>query len=188
MERVERTNSVVNRQVILITGGARSGKSRYAEQRAAALGERRLYVATAQSKDEEMKQRIAMHRKRRGGAWITVEEPVELSAALLEQRDKIDCALVDCLTLWLSNLLLRRDAEYAEEKIRQLVETLPSLDFHVVLVTNEVGSGIVPDNALARQFRDLAGWANQQLAAIASEVVLTVAGLPMTVKKTNTCP
>jgi adenosylcobinamide kinase / adenosylcobinamide-phosphate guanylyltransferase len=187
MERVERTNSVVNRQVILVTGGARSGKSLYAEQRASALGERRLYVATAEPNDEEMTQRIAMHRKRRSGAWITVEEPVELSAALLEQRGKIDCVLVDCLTLWLSNLLLRGDAEYAGEKVKELVETLPSLEFHVVLVTNEIGSGIVPDNALARQFRDLVGWANQQLAAIASEVVLTVAGLPMTVKKTNTC-
>ena len=187
MKRVERTNTVVNKQIILITGGARSGKSLYAEERAVALGERRLYVATAESKDEEMAQRIAAHRKRRGGAWITIEEPVELSVALIAQRGQTDCALVDCLTLWVSNILLRRDAEYAEEKVQQLVETLPSLDFHVVLVTNEVGAGIVPDNPLARQFRDLAGWANQQLAAIASEVVLTVAGLPMTVKKTNPC-
>lgn len=188
MERIERTNTVVNKQIILITGGARSGKSRYAEERAVALGGRRLYVATAESKDEEMAQRIETHRKRRRGAWITVEEPLELSATLIARRGQTDCALVDCLTLWLSNILLRRNAEYAEEKVQQLAATLPSLDFHVVLVTNEVGAGIVPDNPLARQFRDLAGWANQQLAAIASEVVLTVAGVPMIVKKTDPCP
>jgi adenosylcobinamide kinase / adenosylcobinamide-phosphate guanylyltransferase len=111
-----------------------------------------------------------------------------LSSALLARRGRVDCALVDCLTLWLSNLLLHRDAKFAGEKIEQLVETLPRLDFHVVLVTNEVGWGIVPDNALARQFRDLAGWANQRIAAAASEVVLTVAGIPMIVKKATLCP
>ena len=110
---------------------------------------------------------------------------MELSAALLAQRGRTDCALVDCLTIWLSNLLLQRDAEFAEEKVEELVETLPRLDFHVVLVTNEVGWGIVPDNALARQFRDLAGWANQRIAAAADEVVLTVAGIPMIVKKSD---
>jgi adenosylcobinamide kinase / adenosylcobinamide-phosphate guanylyltransferase len=178
----------VNKQIILITGGARSGKSRYAEQRARTLGERQLYIATAEVKDREMEERIVAHQNRRASsAWTTVEEPIELSAALLAQRGRTDCALVDCLTLWLSNLLLRRDVKYAEEKVCQLIETLPSLDFHVVLVTNEVGAGIVPDNPLARQFRDLAGWANQQLAAVASEVVLTVAGLPMIIK-TDPCP
>jgi adenosylcobinamide kinase/adenosylcobinamide-phosphate guanylyltransferase len=107
---------------------------------------------------------------------------VELSSVLLAQRGRTDCALVDCLTIWLSNLLLSCDAEFAIEKVEELVWTLPRLDFHVVLVTNEVGWGIVPDNALARQFRDLAGWANQRIAASAHEVVLTVAGVPMIVK------
>jgi len=170
-------------QIILITGGARSGKSIYAEQRAAALGSRRLYVATAEPKDEEMTRRISEHKSRRGDEWATIEEPVELAEALLAQRSRTDCALVDCLTLWLSNLLLQRDGKYAEEKVKDLVEILPRLNFHVVLVTNEVGWGIVPDNMLARQFRDLAGWANQQIAAAATEVVLTVAGVPMIVKK-----
>ena len=170
-------------QIILITGGARSGKSIYAEQRAAALGSRRLYVATAEPKDEEMSQRIAEHRKRRGKEWATIEEPVELAEALLGQRGRTDCTLVDCLTLWLSNLLLRRDGKYAVRKVDELIETLPQLDFHLVLVTNEVGWGIVPDNMLARQFRDLVGWANQQFAAAANEVILTVAGVPMIVKK-----
>ena len=176
------------KQVILITGGARSGKSNYAEMRAAELGRRRLYVATAEAKDEEMTQRIAEHRKRRGKVWATIEEPVELSSALLAQRGQTDCALVDCLTLWLSNLLLQRDAQYAEKKVQELMAVLPRLDFHVVLVTNEVGWGIVPENVLARQFRDLAGWANQRIAATANEVVLTVAGIPMIVKKAAPCP
>lgn len=175
------------KQVILVTGGARSGKSTYAEQRARQLGGRRLYVATAEPRDEEMAERIAAHQKRRGNEWAVVEEPIELAAALLAQRDKTDCALVDCLTLWLSNLLLHRESEFAQGKVEELVETLPRLDFHVVLVTNEVGWGIVPDNPVARQFRDLAGWANQHIAAAANEVVLTVAGVPMIVKKATAC-
>jgi len=175
------------KQIILVTGGARSGKSKYAEQRAAALGRRRLYVATAEAKDEEMAQRIAEHKRRRGDEWTTIEEAVELSEALLAQRGRTDCALVDCLTLWLSNLLLQHDQVYAEGKVEDLVTTLSRLDFHVVLVTNEVGWGIVPDNPLARQFRDLAGWANQQIAAAANEIVLLVAGMPMIVKKGKAC-
>ena len=175
-------------QIILITGGARSGKSKYAEQRTGALGRRRLYIATAEAKDEEMARRIAEHKRRRGNDWITIEEPVELGSVLLAQRGRTDCALVDCLTLWLSNLLLRRDEKHAEEKFAELVQTLPQLDFHVVLVTNEVGWGIVPDNLLARQFRDLAGWANQRMAEAANEVVVTVAGIPMIVKKATPCP
>ena len=173
------------KETILITGGARSGKSRYAEARANKLGARRLYLATAEAKDEEMKQRIAAHRQQRGREWITVEEPLEVGPALLAQRGRVDCVLVDCLTIWLSNLLLSRDAAHAEAKVDELVQTLTCLDFHLVLVTNEVGWSIVPDNALARRFRDLAGSANQRLAAIASEVVLTVAGLPMTIKRVS---
>ena len=175
------------KQIILVTGGARSGKSKYAEQRAASLGRRRLYVATAEAKDEEMAQRIAEHKRRRGDEWTTIEEAVELSGALLAQRGRTDCALVDCLTLWLSNLLLRRDTKYAEEKIEELLKMLPRLDFHIVLVTNEVGWGIVPDNPLGRQFRDLAGWTNQRIAAAANEIVLLVAGMPMIVKKGKAC-
>jgi adenosylcobinamide kinase / adenosylcobinamide-phosphate guanylyltransferase len=175
------------KQIILVTGGARSGKSKYAEQRAAALGRRRLYVATAEANDKEVAQRIAEHKRRRGDEWTTIEEAMELAEALLAQRGRTDCALVDCLTLWLSNLLLQHDQVYAEGKVKDLVTMLSRLDFHVVLVTNEVGWGIVPDNPLARQFRDLAGWANQQIAAAANEIVLLVAGMPMIVKKGKTC-
>jgi adenosylcobinamide kinase/adenosylcobinamide-phosphate guanylyltransferase len=169
--------------VILITGAARSGKSSYAEARAAVLGPRRVYIATAEAKDEEMSRRIAEHKNRRGNSWATVEEPLDLSSALLAQQGRADCALVDCLTMWLSNLLLYRGAELAREQVEQVVKTLRRLDFPVVMVTNEVGWGIVPENALARQYRDLAGWANQRVAGAADEVVLTVAGIPMILKQ-----
>jgi adenosylcobinamide kinase/adenosylcobinamide-phosphate guanylyltransferase len=173
----------MSKQIILITGGARSGKSSYAEARAAALGTRRLYVATAEAKDEEMARRISAHKARRGNAWQSVEEPLKLTEALVSRNGQIDCALVDCLTLWLSNLLLAGAANSVEKKVGELVEILPRLNFHLTLVTNEVGSGIVPENPLAREFRDLAGWANQQFAAVAHEVVLTIAGVPLVIKK-----
>ena len=170
------------RQLILITGGARSGKSSYGEKRAAELGEKLLYIATAEAKDEEMAERIAEHQRRRGRRWNIIEEPVELTRALSEAHGKTDCALVDCLTLWISNLLIRHDQRYAQEKVEELVKKLPELNFHLIFVSNEVGWGIVPDNALARKFRDLAGWTNQRIAEAADEVVLMVAGVPLTVK------
>ena len=171
--------------IVLITGAARSGKSHYAEQQARELGPRRLYIATAEAKDHEMRQRIEEHKRRRGNDWITIEEPLALTETLLGQRAQTDCALVDCLTLWLSNLLLAYEAKYAQEKVEQLVETAGQLEFHLILVSNEVGWGIAPDNLLARQFRDLSGWANQRIAAVASEVVLMITGIPMIVKKTT---
>jgi adenosylcobinamide kinase / adenosylcobinamide-phosphate guanylyltransferase len=177
----------MNREIILITGGARSGKSRYAEQRALEMAARPLYVATAEAKDEEMTQRIAEHRKRRGNQWRTIEEPLELAEALLARRGRTDCALVDCLTLWVSNLLMRHDDKYASQKVEELIKKLPELNFHLVFVTNEVGWGIVPDSPLARKFRDLAGWTNQQIAQAANEVILMVAGMPMIAKKGAPC-
>jgi adenosylcobinamide kinase/adenosylcobinamide-phosphate guanylyltransferase len=171
--------------IVLITGGARSGKSRYAEERARRTGARLLYVATAEAGDDEMARRIDEHRKRRGEQWITVEEPVEIGRRLLEQRGKIDAAVVDCVTLWISNLLLRNGD--AEREIEALADTLTRLDYDTFFVTNEVGAGIVPDNALARRFRDLVGWTNQRLAQVADEVVLMIAGLAMNVKKGGAC-
>ncbi len=178
----------MTKEIILITGGARSGKSRYAEQRALRMTGRPLYVATAEAKDEEMAQRIKEHQKRRGDQWQTIEEPLELTDALLAQRGKTDCVLVDCLTLWISNVLIRHSDTVASERVEELVKQLPQLNFHLVLVTNEVGWGIVPDNPLARQFRDLAGWTNQQVAEAANEVVLMVAGVPMIARKGTACP
>jgi len=187
MAGVVTLEKAIAREIILITGGARSGKSAYAEGRAGVLGSRRLYIATAEAGDDEMAQRIAAHRKRRGSVWTTVEEPVRLAERLLEWRGRADCALVDCLTLWISNLLVGGEPSRVEENVEALAQTLPQLDFSIVLVTNEVGAGIVPDNPLARQFRDLAGRANQRIAALAHEVVLMVAGLPIIVKKDHQC-
>ena len=131
-----------------------------------------------------MCQRIDEHKRRRGNDWVTIEEPLALAETLLGQRAQTDCALVDCFTLWLSNLLLAYEVKYARERVERLVETTRQLDFHLMFVTNEVGWGIVPDNSLAREFRDLSGWANQRMAAVANEVVLMVTGIPMIVKKT----
>lgn len=171
------------RGIVLITGGARSGKSRYAEDRAARLGTKLLYLATGEPGDEEMAHRIAEHRKKRGERWLTVEEPLEVGRALAEQEGKVDCAVVDCLTLWVSNLLIQRGEESVAKATEDLMEGLPQLTFHLLFVTNEVGWGIVPDNPLARQFRDLAGWVNQRLAEAASEVILMVTGVPVVIKK-----
>ncbi len=165
--------------VILITGGARSGKSRHAETRTRAFPGRPVYLATAEALDEEMAERIAKHRARRGSAWIEREEPLRLAQALAE-TDGGGARLADCLTLWLSNLLhAGRDWPQA---IAELAETLKQQHSPVVLVTNEVGLGIVPDNALARAYRDAAGFMNQTIASIADEVEFIVAGLPMKLK------
>jgi adenosylcobinamide kinase/adenosylcobinamide-phosphate guanylyltransferase len=165
--------------IILITGGARSGKSTRAEARARAFAGRPVYVATAEALDAEMRERIAKHRLRRGNEWLERETPLELAAALLE-TDGGGARLVDCLTLWLSNLMhAERDWE---KEARLLLEALSRQRSPVVLVTNEVGLGIVPDNALARRFRDAAGILNQMVARAADEVEFVVAGLPMRVK------
>jgi adenosylcobinamide kinase/adenosylcobinamide-phosphate guanylyltransferase len=165
--------------IILITGGARSGKSTRAETRARAFAGRPVYVATAEALDAEMHERIAKHRLRRGNEWLERETPLEVAAALLE-TDGGGARLVDCLTLWLSNLMhAERDWE---KEARLLLEALSRQRSPVVLVTNEVGLGIVPDNALARRFRDAAGILNQMVARAADEVEFVVAGLPMRVK------
>jgi adenosylcobinamide kinase/adenosylcobinamide-phosphate guanylyltransferase len=165
--------------VILITGGARSGKSKRAEMRARAFPGQPVYVATAEPLDAEMETRIAKHRTRRGTDWIEREVPLDLVPALVAS-DGGGARLVDCLTLWLSNLMhAERDWE---REMTELAGTLPRLKSPVVFVTNEVGLGIVPDNALARSFRDAAGIMNQTIAIAADEVEFVVAGLPMKLK------
>jgi adenosylcobinamide kinase/adenosylcobinamide-phosphate guanylyltransferase len=165
--------------VILITGGARSGKSVRAEARARAFAGKPVYVATAEALDAEMRERIARHRARRGGEWIEHETPLELVPAL-KATDGGGARLVDCLTLWLSNLM-QAERDWSKETAK-LVEALRAQKSPVVLVTNEVGLGIVPDNALARRFRDAAGIMNQMIAQAADEVEFIVAGLPVRVK------
>ncbi|MFC3059812.1 bifunctional adenosylcobinamide kinase/adenosylcobinamide-phosphate guanylyltransferase [Paenirhodobacter populi] len=165
-------------RIILVTGGARSGKSAIAESRTLGLGPEAVYIATAQAFDAEMETRIAAHQARRGPEWVTHQEPLDLVPALDATDGKP--RLVDCLTLWLTNLMLAgRDWQAAG---RDLVAALPRQSAPVVLVTNEVGAGIVPDNRLARDFRDAAGVLNQWVAQAADEVILAVAGLPLKVK------
>jgi adenosylcobinamide kinase/adenosylcobinamide-phosphate guanylyltransferase len=163
----------------LVVGGARSGKSSHAEALIGAHPPPWTYVATAQALDDEMTERIAHHRARRDGRWRTLDVPLDLADALAAMPDGAP-VLVDCLTLWLSNVML---AEHdVDAATRRLAEVLAAPRGPWVVVANEVGMGIVPENALARRFRDEAGRLNQMVAAGADSVVLTVAGLPMTVK------
>ena len=166
--------------VTLVLGGARSGKSRYAERLVDGRGGGPIYIATATAGDAEMAERIARHRARRGGHWQTVEAPLDLAAALAASVAPGRGVLVDCLTLWLANLI-EAGLDVTDE-IARLLAALPALDGPVVFVANEVGLGIVPDNALARAFRDHAGLLNQELAAAADRVVLVAAGLPLVLK------
>ena len=172
-------------RTILVTGGARSGKSALAERLALGLGTPVLYLATAEAGDAEMAERIARHRARRGADWTTAEEPFDL-LSVLRARNPSRPALVDCLTFWLSNLMLA--GQDWEGPVRDLAAALPGLPAPTVLVTNEVGTGIVPENALARRFRDAAGWMNQAVAAAADEVFLSVAGCPLRVKPYDPVP
>ena len=166
---------------ILVLGGARSGKTGFAERLAMRAGESPLYLATAQALDAEMAERVRMHQQQRHKRFATLEEPIALSTALRVAAKTHDVILVDCLTLWITNLLGANDNVAAA--VDELVATLPQIeDCKVILVSNEVGLGIVPDNAMARMFRDLAGAAHQRLAEICSEVHFVVAGLPMTLK------
>jgi adenosylcobinamide kinase / adenosylcobinamide-phosphate guanylyltransferase len=170
-------------QVILVTGGARSGKSRLAEGLAERFGAPLAYIATAEPGDAEMRERIARHRARRGPAWETIAEPLALAVALRSLDGRFRGVLVDCVTLWLANLL----HEYDDPKrvladVAALAASFPALTTPLILVSNEVGMGIVPDNGLARVFRDLAGEANELLAKAADEVYVTFSGLPLKLK------
>jgi adenosylcobinamide kinase/adenosylcobinamide-phosphate guanylyltransferase len=164
--------------ITLVLGGARSGKSRHAENLVAAAPAPWTYIATAQAFDDEMRERIASHRARRDENWQTVDAPLALADALESASGKP--VLIDCLTLWLTNLLLgEQDIEQATLALEKALATRQAA---TVLVSNEVGAGIVPENKLARAFRDHQGWLNQRIAAVADQVVLVTAGLPLTLK------
>lgn len=163
----------------LILGAARSGKSREAELRAAATGKQLIYIATATAGDAEMAERIQQHRAQRGGEWHLVEEEQQLTTALMRYNSSANCVLVDCLTLWLSNCLLA--GCWPAEKTR-LVGCLDNFEADLIMVGNEVGSGIVPMGELSRQFVDQNGWLHQALAKRCDRVSLVVAGLPMELK------
>jgi len=174
----------------LILGGARSGKSTYAETLARELGQDDvLYVATAQALDAEMADRIARHRAQRPASWSTLEAPLHPGRALLVRRPRTSVILLDCLTLLVSNILLAHAEEAfsvqqaaVDAQIEELLAAVRELEAHVIIVSNEVGMGLVPDNALGRAYRDLLGRTNQRVAAVADRVLFMVAGLPLVVK------
>jgi len=165
----------------LIGGGARSGKSRHAVKLARQCGSRLAFVATAQAHDDEMRERIARHRAERGSEFTTFEEPIAIARLIAAEAGRFDAMLVDCLTLWLSNMLCAGMSDI-EDECRRLVDASAASPARVLLVTNEVGCGIVPENALARQFRDLAGSLNQMAAEAADEVYWLAFGIPLKVK------
>jgi len=168
----------------LILGGARSGKSRLAEKLAADTRLPVTYIATSQPLDGEMNQRVAQHRARRPAEWALVEEPLALAQALRENAATDRCLLVDCLTLWLTNLLMLDDPERLIAEREALLDCISMLPGEVIFVSNETGMGVVPLGELTRRYVDEAGWLHQALAERSQRVVLTVAGLPLTLKGT----
>lgn len=166
----------------LILGGARSGKSRLAEQLAVASGLPVTYIATSEPLDGEMNERVRLHRERRPSDWGLIEEPLALARVLRAEADAGRCLLVDCLTLWLTNLLMLDDQQRLAEERDALLDCLASLPGALILVSNETGLGVVPMGELTRRYVDLSGWLHQAVAERCERVVLTVAGLPLMLK------
>jgi adenosylcobinamide kinase/adenosylcobinamide-phosphate guanylyltransferase len=173
----------MEKKIIFVTGGARSGKSHFAQELAEQFPGQKVFLATAQALDEEMKARIERHKKFRSKAWVTLEEPIRIIEAIQKQGEGIDLILLDCLTLWISNLLM---ADWSEERILTegdcLLEISGKVSASLIFVSNEVGLGIVPDNPMARLFRDLSGLLNQKTARKADEVYFLFSGLPQRIK------
>ncbi|MDP2754417.1 MAG: bifunctional adenosylcobinamide kinase/adenosylcobinamide-phosphate guanylyltransferase [Nitrospirota bacterium] len=185
----------MSRKLVFITGGARSGKSTFALKEASKISGNKAYIATAEALDEEMKERIEKHKKQRGNGWDTYEEPIKISEVIKKIEGKCNVIVIDCLTLWLSNLM--HAGSPITDEINNLIDVLTNVGaWHgmphcrggsrtaptIFIVSNEVGMGIVPDNELARNFRDMAGILNQKIAEIADEVYMVVAGIPIRVK------
>lgn len=176
--------NVKGRGIVLVLGGVRSGKSWYAQE-LASHGDRVAFLATAEPLDDDMRIRIARHRDERPPDWTTVEVPIELEEALLECGDKYDTILVDCLTVWTANLMEHEAQDNARilAHADRLAQVLRRVSANVILVSNEVGSGVVPESEMGRHYRDLLGFVNQRVAAAADEVVLLVAGCPLVIKQ-----
>jgi adenosylcobinamide kinase/adenosylcobinamide-phosphate guanylyltransferase len=172
------------KEIVFVIGGCRSGKSSYAMQTAEKMpAEQKIFIATCVPQDDEMKRRVARHQKERSQNWVTIEAPLNLPEAIVQNSRRANVILVDCLTLWMSNLLIETGNEKKIEKtISQLTHALEKAGCPIILVSNEVGTGIVPENRLARQFRDITGWLNQAVARSANKVIWMVAGIPVTVK------
>jgi len=167
--------------ITFIIGGARSGKSRFALEKASVHSGKKAYIATAQALDNEMSERIEKHKKERSAEWVTIEEPLNIAALIKNIHAQYDVILIDCLTLWLSNLILA-DKDI-ETEIEVFCSSLSAVQCPLFAVSNEVGMGIVPDNELSRRFRDTAGYLNQKVAGIANEVYSVTAGIPLKIKQ-----
>lgn len=169
-------------RVTLVLGGARSGKSRLAQALAETRWPRPCYLATAEIRDDEMRERIALHRRKRGPQWRCVEAPLEIVPVLQAPPGDTDGLLLDCATLWLSNVLLGEGTNAVARRRNELLDALRTAPLPTIIVSNEVGMGVVPDTPLGREFRDLQGWLNQDLAAAADAVAVVIAGLPLVLK------
>ena len=171
--------------VLMVLGGAKSGKSRYALDLCNLLGENRIFIATAQALDDEMCQRIERHKAERGNSWKTVEESLNIVEVIQNYDNECSVILLDCITLWISNLLMKyqEDDRCIKDEVEKLVGCLKKISGRVVLVSNDVGMGIVPDNPLSRRYRDLLGLTNQRIAWASDMVVMLVAGLPLILKQ-----
>lgn len=172
-------------KIVFVIGGARSGKSRFALKTAAACTGKKAYIVTAQALDSEMEERVKKHRKERPDYWVTVEEPLNIAPVVKEAITRYDVVLVDCLTLWLSNLVhAEHDVDAEIDKFVNFLKNpeLRTMNYELFLVSNEVGMGIVPENDLARRFRDMAGTMNQKVAEAANEVYLVTTGIPLKIK------
>ena len=167
---------------MFVLGGARSGKSEMALRYTETHFKKTLFLATARVLDEEMMERVRLHRAARGPAWELLEEPVEIPRVLQLKCDRFDAVLIDCLTVWLSNVLIEKGEESVSHYEEALLAALSGRSQALVLVANEVGMGIVPESPLGRAFRDMAGRLNQRIAAMADRVVITVAGIPTFIK------
>ncbi len=182
---MEASRETLGEKTCLVLGGAKSGKSTYALKLAESYPPPRLFVATAQPFDDEMKEKIRLHRQQRKDRWDTVEEPLEVAAVIKKHSENYGVILLDCITLWISNLMLDEDIRFYDfQKIlEELLVAIRTSNCPVIVVSNEVGMGIVPDTSVGRKFREFAGFANQELAKTMNEVVFCVAGLPLHLKK-----
>jgi len=173
----------MEKKLIFITGGCRSGKSRFALDWTNRHFSKKLYLATCEVLDEEMARRVEMHKKIRGPEWQTIEEPLAVVEKIKQYENEIEVILFDCMTLWISNLLMKwNDEQKIMDEVERLLETVKRTPSSFILVSNEVGMGIVPADPLGRRFRDIAGWVNQKMAESADTVVFTVSGIPIFLK------
>ncbi|MBF0224814.1 MAG: bifunctional adenosylcobinamide kinase/adenosylcobinamide-phosphate guanylyltransferase [Desulfobacterales bacterium] len=172
------------KEISFIFGGCRSGKSSYALKTAEQIsGNKKVFIATCVPLDDEMKNRVFMHQKQRGANWITIDAPLLLAETVADVCLSADVILIDCIGLWITNLLLSNEFEgNIFNKVENFIEVLKKINIPILIVSNEVGCGIVPENKLAREFRDILGFANQKIAECSDKVVLMAAGIPMVIK------